>query len=232
MAVSTRVTAEGAPISGRRNFLGWAIFLALVGIGLWWGIASGHCEQHLSGWVRLSTTGLTLGAIYAMIALGYTMVYGVLQLLNFAHSEVFMIGTFAGLYTITKLFGVTGSKYPNGVGGVFLVAVLLGAILLAGLASGITAVVMERLAYRPLRKGGASRLGYLITAIGVSLWLFLRTFRIDDVAGMERRGDGSPPPVGRIQFLSMVGLTVNALALAIIVLDGVGAPLLTACQQS
>src|SRR5207244_13190276 len=75
------------------------------------------------------------------------------------------------LYTITKLFGVTGSKYPNGVGGVFLVAVLLGAILLAGLASGITAVVMERLAYRPLRKGGASRLGYLITAIGVSLFL-------------------------------------------------------------
>jgi len=71
-----------------------------------------------------------------------------------------------------------------------------------------------------------------VAAIGVSLWLFLRTFRIDDVAGMERRGDGSPPPVGRIQFLSMVGLTVNALALAIIVLDGVGAPLLTACQQS
>jgi hypothetical protein len=49
---------------------------------------------------------------------------------------------------------------------------------------------------------------------------------------MERRGDGSPPPVGRVQFLSMVGLTVNVLALAIIVLDGVGAPLLTVCQQS
>src|SRR6266540_1557060 len=171
MAISTRVTAGGAPIKARRSFVGWGIFLALVGIGLWWGIASGHCEQHLSGWVRLSSTGLTLGAIYAMIALGYTMVYGVLQLLNFAHSEVFMVGTFAGLYTITKLFGVTGSKYPNGVGGVFLVAVLLGAILLAGLASGVTAVVMERLAYRPLRRGGASRLGYLITAIGVSLFL-------------------------------------------------------------
>src|SRR5213080_1104153 len=168
MAVSTRVTAEGAPISGRRNFLGWAIFLALVGIGLWWGIASGHCEQHLSGWVRLSTTGLTLGAIYAMIALGYTMVYGVLQLLNFAHSEVFMIGTFAGLYTITKLFRV-GPNDHLGIG--FLIVVIAGAIVLGALASGITAVVMARVAYRPLRQRGVSRLAYLITAIGVSLTL-------------------------------------------------------------
>jgi hypothetical protein len=71
-----------------------------------------------------------------------------------------------------------------------------------------------------------------LCAIGVCVWLFIRTFRIGDVAGMERRGDGSPPPVGRVQFLSMVGLTVNVLALAIIVLDGVGAPLLTVCQQS
>jgi hypothetical protein len=71
-----------------------------------------------------------------------------------------------------------------------------------------------------------------VAAIAVCMWLFLRTFRINGVAGQERRGDGSPPPVGRIQFLSMVGLTVNVLALAIIVLDGVGAPLLTACQQS
>ncbi len=71
-----------------------------------------------------------------------------------------------------------------------------------------------------------------VAAIAVSVWLFLRTFRIGDVAGMERRGDGAPPPPGRLQFLAMVGLTVNVLALAIIILDGVGAPLLTACQQS
>ena len=76
--------------------------------------------------------------------------------------------------------------------------------------------------------------GALVTlsATGVCVWMFLRTFRVGDVAGMERRGDGSPPPVGRVQFLSMVGLTVNLLALAIIVLAGVGGPLLTACQQS
>lgn len=76
--------------------------------------------------------------------------------------------------------------------------------------------------------------GVVITlaAIGVCVWLFLRTFRIGDVAGMERRGDGAAPPAGRLQFLSMVGLTVNVLALAIIVLSGVGAPVLGACQQS
>src|SRR5438128_5490477 len=91
--------------------------------------------------------GLTRGSMYAMIALGYTMVYGVLQLLNFAHSEVFMVGTFAGLYAVRNLFGITDAKYPNGLGGIHLIIVLLAAILLAGLASGGTAVVVERLAY-------------------------------------------------------------------------------------
>lgn len=71
-----------------------------------------------------------------------------------------------------------------------------------------------------------------VSSIAVSVWLFLNTFRIADVAGMERRGDGAPPPAGRLQFLAMVGLTVNFLALMIILLDGVGAPLLRACQQS
>ncbi|HEX9236528.1 MAG TPA: hypothetical protein VF972_09645, partial [Actinomycetota bacterium] len=168
-------TAIKGPVRGRSGrlpaALGWGGFLALVGILLAFGIRSGVCESRLSVWITLTTTGLTLGALYAMIALGYTMVYGVLQLLNFAHSEVFMVGTFAGLWVITDLFKITDAKYPNGLGGGQLIAVLLVAILLAGLASGGTAVAMERLAYRPLRKGGASRLGYLISAIGVSLFL-------------------------------------------------------------
>src|SRR5439155_25554216 len=109
-----------------------ALGLVAVAIALTVGITSGVCDNKLSTWVGLSTTGLTLGSVYAMIALGYTMVYGVLQLINFAHSEVFMVGTFAGLYTITKIFGVTSAKYPDGLGGGFLVIVLLGGILLAG----------------------------------------------------------------------------------------------------
>ena len=145
--------------------------LAVLGGLLALGVHNGTCEQKLSSWVSLTTTGITDGALYAMIALGYTMVYGVLQLLNFAHSEVFMIGTFAGLYTVSKVFGITNANDPLGVGGVELVVVVAVAIVFAAVASGVTAIVMERVAYRPLRRAGASRLGYLITAIGVSLFL-------------------------------------------------------------
>ena len=71
-----------------------------------------------------------------------------------------------------------------------------------------------------------------LTSMGVSLWLFRRTFHLDHIAEAERRGQGSAPPTGRINFLATVGLTVNFLALAIIVMTGIGAPLLEACQQS
>ena len=71
-----------------------------------------------------------------------------------------------------------------------------------------------------------------LAAIAAAVWLFRHTFRIGDVFGEERRGDGAAPPIGRIHFLSLVGLTVNVLALAIILMDGIGAPLLPLCQQS
>ncbi|HEY8200794.1 MAG TPA: branched-chain amino acid ABC transporter permease [Actinomycetota bacterium] len=109
--------------------------------------------------------GITTGSIYAMIALGYTMVYGVLQLINFAHSEIFMIATFAGLYTLRAL-GVGGP-----IGGVELVAFLAVALMVSMAASGATAVALERVAYRPLRRRGAPRLAFLLTAIGASLFL-------------------------------------------------------------
>src|SRR5580698_7990912 len=98
--------------------------------------------------------GLSLGAIYALIALGYTMVYGVLRFINFAHSDVFMAGAFIGYFL--------GQLVPAGTawGGIL---VLVGAM--AGCA--ILGVTLERLAYRPLRR--APTLNVLITAIGVSL---------------------------------------------------------------
>ena len=71
-----------------------------------------------------------------------------------------------------------------------------------------------------------------LAAMAVSAWLYRRTFRLDHVAEAERRGEGTAPPTGRINFLAMVGLTVNFLSLAIIVMTGIGAPLLTVCQQS
>ncbi|SEF53831.1 amino acid/amide ABC transporter membrane protein 1, HAAT family [Thermomonospora echinospora] len=109
--------------------------------------------------------GLSLGAIYALVALGYTMVYGVLRLINFAHSEIFMIGTFAALATLNAI----GLSAP--VGGLALIGLVLMLAVVAGLVSGASAVALEFVAYRPLRRRGASRLAALISAIGASLFL-------------------------------------------------------------
>ena len=109
--------------------------------------------------------GLTIGAIYALVALGYTLVYGVLKLINFAHSEIFMIGTFASLFTLNAL-GLSKAQ-----SGVELVGVLVLCGLVSMAASGASAVILERVAYRPLRRRGASRLAALISAIGASFFL-------------------------------------------------------------
>jgi branched-chain amino acid transport system permease protein len=109
--------------------------------------------------------GLVVGAIYALVALGYTLVYGVLRLINFAHSEIFMIGTFASLLVITSI-GVSGP-----LSGFALVGALLLTMIVAMAASGGSAMLLERIAYRPLRKHGATRLAALISAIGASLFL-------------------------------------------------------------
>jgi branched-chain amino acid transport system permease protein len=103
--------------------------------------------------------GLSLGSIYALIALGYTMVYGILQLINFAHSDVYMIGAFAAYYT-AKFAGI--SEKP----GISTLVILLLASMAACSLLGLT---IERFAYRPLRK--APKINILITAIGVSLFL-------------------------------------------------------------
>ena len=110
----------------------------------------------MSEFLQQLLNGLSLGAIYALIALGYTMVYGVLRFINFAHSDVFMVGAFIGFYA--------GKHVPEGTiwGGLIVLVVAM-----AGCAAlGIT---IERLAYRPLR--GGPTLNVLITAIGVSLLL-------------------------------------------------------------
>jgi branched-chain amino acid transport system permease protein len=104
--------------------------------------------------------GLSLGSIYALVALGYTMVYGVLRLINFAHGDVYMLGAFAGYYASRMLHGHLGTA-----GGGLVEA---GAILLLSmLACAAIGMLIERFAYRPVRR--ASRLTVLIIAIGVSL---------------------------------------------------------------
>lgn len=109
--------------------------------------------------------GLSIGAIYALVALGYTLVYGVLQLINFAHSEVFMIGSYGGFFLLTAVI-------PKGTEDPIVGASMLAlAFIPAMLAGGLTAVGLERFAYRPLRRRNAPRLAYLISAIGASLFL-------------------------------------------------------------
>ena len=135
----------------------------------------------MSTFLQQLINGISLGAIYSLIALGYTMVYGVLKLINFAHGDVYMVGAFMGYY-IANGIGVRGA-HAIGLGANSLLAKgLLGSgtlepslftalivMLLAMAICAVIGVVIERLAYRPVRK--YSRLTALITAIGVSLLL-------------------------------------------------------------
>jgi branched-chain amino acid transport system permease protein len=116
--------------------------------------------------LQILIIGVTTGAIYALIALGYTMVYGIIELINFAHGDIFMIGTFVCV-SIFAAFGITSSSTaPTGFA---LVGVLFITLLGAMAVCAVLGVVIERVAYRPLRN--APRLAPLISAIGVSLIL-------------------------------------------------------------
>jgi branched-chain amino acid transport system permease protein len=109
------------------------------------------------------SNGLIIGSMYALIALGYTMVYGILQLINFAHGEVFMIGSYIGL-AVLSFFVSSGLSAT-----VPVAAILLVTFLVAMASCALLGVGIERLAYRPLRH--SSRLSLLITALGISIAL-------------------------------------------------------------
>src|SRR5258706_3591659 len=102
--------------------------------------------------------GLSLGSIYALVALGYTMVYGILRLINFAHGDVYMVGAYVVYYASVRFRGETPS-YARALG-IMLVSMAVCAVL---------GIVIERFAYRPVRR--AAKMTSLITAIGVSLFL-------------------------------------------------------------
>ena len=108
--------------------------------------------------------GLTLGSVYGLIAIGYSMVYGILKLLNFAHGEVFMIGSYIGYFVLTWLGGAADPDLPIAV----VIALMFAAAMLG---AGALGVVIERFAYRPLRKKRAPRIAPLISALGVSFCL-------------------------------------------------------------
>jgi branched-chain amino acid transport system permease protein len=130
---------------------------------------------------NLLVGGLANGFLYALIALGYTLVYGVLQLINFAHSEVFMSGGFAGLFLMQWLVG--GSRPSGPTSFLFVTVGLLGGAIVGA----AVAFVLERIAYRPLRRRHAPKLAYLISAIGASYFLF-------NLAGKEFGRDAQSVP--------------------------------------
>ena len=121
------------------------------------------------GWafyLQLTINGTILGSVYALIALGYTMVYGILKLLNFAHGDVFMVGAFIAFGVLTLLGGAYNPAIPAGAGGVLIVLCMFAAAMMG---SGILGVTIERFAYRPLRN--APRIAPLISALGVAFFL-------------------------------------------------------------
>ncbi len=139
--------------------------------------------------------GLSLGGIYALIALGYTMVYGIIELINFAHGDIYTLGTFFSLATLS-LLGVSGELH-----GLPLLGVAVLTILVSMLLCGLTGVIIERLAYRRLRN--APRLAPLITAIGMS-------FILENIMQYWK----GPAPIPVPQFIPNPSFQIGPIAIA------------------
>ncbi len=149
---------------------------------------------------------LTLGSIYALIALGYTMVYGIIELINFAHGDVFMVGAFVSMWILTVPLGLTGAVNDPAQVALILVPVLLVTMVFMG----VVGITIERFAYRPLRN--APRLAPLITAIGVS---FILQNIIQAVFGPSPRN--FPQIISFDNRLDILGARVSYLSIIILV---------------
>ena len=158
---------------------------------------------------ELTVTGLAQGAIIALFALGYTLVYGVLRLINFAHSEVFMVGAFTAVMTWGFL-GLDQNSATPGIGG--LIGYLAIGLFFAMLAAAVTAVIIELVAYRPLRRRNAPPLAFLITAIGASI-------AISEFVGVltNRNNKGVPRLIKQDAVIQFGNTTITDLQILIIV---------------
>jgi branched-chain amino acid transport system permease protein len=153
--------------------------------------------------VQQLVNGLSLGALYGLIAVGYTVVYGIVQLINFAHGEVFMIGAFGSFSTWIVLGQPTEWSWPMAM------FVMMPLMILGGMVAAVgTALLMERAAYRPLR--GAPRLAPLISAIGVSIALQ------EAVRLFYGEIPGFPNAKGAIPFPIVAGITGESVDFGIV----------------
>jgi branched-chain amino acid transport system permease protein len=184
--------------------IGFAILAVVVG-GMIATLASGRYTRE--DWINLTVYGISQGGVYALIALGYTMVYGILRMINFAHGDVFMAGAYIG-YFVATYFDRTGFLDSH------LVLALIITVLVAMSSCLVIAVLIERIAYRPLRR--APRLVPLITALGVSFFLeytFLGLF------GSGIKGYPEPEQLkGTINIFGIEILKTQALVIAAAIL--------------
>ncbi len=147
-----------AALAGRRlNVVGVLGLLFVAALALWLVV---NLIKTPGDFFEVTTIGVTNGCVYALVALGYTLVYGILELINFAHGDVFMLG---GMFTITYATSFFGLHQGQGI---VIVPIVFATLLLAMLSCGLINAGIEFVAYRPLR--GAPRLAPLITAIGMS----------------------------------------------------------------
>ena len=166
--------------------------------------------------LRQTLNGLTLGCVYALLALGYSMVYGVLKLLNFAHGEVYMLGAFAGFGMLSLLGGSSALVVP-----VWLAIMLM--FLAAMTASSIVGVALERFAYRPLRN--STRIAPLISAIGASFFLQAsalllfsansRSYNAPDLIGFQTGVQVGPISVWLVRILVIATAAVLMVLLTV-----------------
>lgn len=201
--------------SYRVKRINWTdLFMWLVGAALLALIIGGSYLTLQQGkytavqWFDLAVFGLAQGSVYALIALGYTLVYGILRMINFAHSEIFMSGAFLGYFVATSMQR-SGFMEANPLLGIVII------FLTAMTTSAVLAVLLERIAYRPLR--GAPRLVPLITAIGASFFLQY-TFR--GLFGTQNRAypeiaviKGTFPLFGDFQIQKIQVIVIMAAAL-------------------
>ncbi len=160
--------------------------------------------------------GLTTGALYALVALGFSMVYGVLKLLNFAHGDLYMIGAYVGFFVIQWFGGATSLSIP-----VPLLLVIMF-VLSAGLVGGL-GVAIERFAYRPLRD--APRIAPLITAIGVSFFLENAALLL---FGAQYRVYNTPDFINPDSGIQIGSVTINSVQILVLVM---GLILMVGLQQ-
>ena len=205
------------PIARGLQFAGIAVGLVVAyTVVLWLALqpVSGlTAEQALSVAIQQTFNALSIGSIYALIALGYTMVYGIIELINFAHGDIFMVGAFVAVIFIGGIMGQSG-----GVDNVpFLVILIVGALVFTMPLIGLLNVGIERLFYRPLRH--APRLAPLITAIGVSF--ILQNAALVIAGSGDRAAPQVFPLFWQIKFggasIALLSIFIFALALALMI---------------